>query len=264
MGKGQIIGLGRTAEIFAWSDDRVLKLFRDGWSRQSVEKEENIARAVYEAGLPVPTVHGIVEIEGRHGIIYERVDGPSMLEELLSKPGEAGKFVEAFAELHAEMHSLKVTALPSQRRRLEEKIRAAEVLSEEGRKAALRVLHALPDGDVLCHGDFHPDNILMSSKGPVVIDWVDATQGNPQADVARTILLIRQGEMPPGKFESEQIRSLRDLFMKAYLRLYSEIRSVSLEQIDVWRLPVVAARLSERIPEEESRLLKIIDAPQPR
>jgi len=264
LGKGQIIGLGRTAEIFTWGDDQILKLFRDGWSRSSVEKEEKITRTVYEAGLPAPAVHGIVEVEGRHGIIYERVDGPSMLEELISKPGEAGHFVDIFAKLHAEMHSLEVTGLPSQRRQIEEKIRAAEVLSEDGRKAALKTLHRLPDGVAVCHGDFHPDNILMSPRGPVIIDWVDATKGNPHADIARTILLIQQGELPPGKEDAEHILSLRGLLIKAYLRLYSQIRSVSLEQIEAWRLPIAAVRLSERIPEEESRLLSIVERLQSR
>ena len=108
MRKGQIIGLGRTAEILAWDDDRILKLFRDGWSLSAVKWEENVARTVSDAGLPVPAVHGIMEVDGRHGIIYERVDGPSMLKELISKPEKLEHFANLFAKLHTQMHALQI------------------------------------------------------------------------------------------------------------------------------------------------------------
>ncbi len=115
MEKGQVIGIGRTAEILAWDENKVVKLFRENWSLSSVEWEEKVARLVSEAGAPIPAVHGIVEVKGRHGIIYERVDGPSMLEELMSKTEEIEHFANMYSELHAQIHSLKVKGLESQR-----------------------------------------------------------------------------------------------------------------------------------------------------
>ncbi len=56
----------------------------------------------------------------------------------------------------------------------------------------------LPDGDQVCHGDFHPDNIMLTPAGPRVIDWNNATSGNPLADIAWTSLILRMGEAPPG------------------------------------------------------------------
>ncbi|MGD8505567.1 MAG: aminoglycoside phosphotransferase family protein [Candidatus Bathyarchaeota archaeon] len=260
MGKGQIIGFGRTAEIVVWDENRILKLFRDGWSISSVKWEETVARAVYEAGLPVPAVYGVIEKDGRHGIIYERVYGPSMLQKLISKPEELEHFAFMFAELHAQMHSLKIRKLPSHRQQLEKKICNAKVLLNVRMEAVLKALQQLPDDNVLCHGDFHPDNILMSASGPVVIDWNDATQGNPDADIARTLLLLKQGEpVQPFELDSERIQSMRNLFIKTYLRRYDQVRPISLANIELWRLPVAAARLSEDIKEEESRLLSIVE-----
>ena len=43
----------------------------------------------------------------------------------------------------------------------------------------------------LCHGDFSPENIIVTKSGKLVaVDWVHATQGNASADVARTYLLL--------------------------------------------------------------------------
>ena len=50
---------------------------------------------------------------------------------------------------------------------------------------------AKPDGDRLCHGDFHPMNILGDVSQPVIIDWPDARRGDPAADVCRSYLLMR-------------------------------------------------------------------------
>ena len=261
MRKGQVIGLGRTAEILAWDEDQVLKLFRDDWSFSTVKWEEEVARTVFEAGLPVPAVHGIIEVKGRYGIIYDRVDGSSMLMELASKPEKLQHYADLFATLHTEMHSLRVGELPSQHQRLEDKIRSVESLTEDLKQTALEALNKLPDDNMLCHGDFHPDNIQMSPQGPVIIDWNDAAKGMPEADIARTLLLLQKGQPPSHlRLDVQETRSIRARFIKAYLRKYRMVRSISMEEVESWQLPVMAARLSEGIKEEESYLLSALKA----
>ncbi len=34
--------------------------------------------------------------------------------------------------------------------------------------------NALPDGDIFCHGNFHPDNVILTFGHPVLIDWPGA------------------------------------------------------------------------------------------
>jgi len=246
MRKGQIIGLGRTAEILAWDDDKVLKLFRGDWPPSAVKWEEKVARTVFEAGLPVPAVYGIVEEKGRHGILYDRVDGSSMLVELTSQPEKLKHYADLFASLHADMHSLEVEELPSQHQQLEDKIRSVKSLTEDLKQAALEALNILSDGNNLCHGDYHPDNIQMSPQGPVIIDWNDATRGVPEADIARTLLLLQKGQLPSHlRFDVEETQSIRARFVNAYMRKYSTTRSISMEEVESWQLPVMAARLSE-------------------
>jgi hypothetical protein len=77
-------GQGRTAEIYAWGTNQILKLFRSGWPLAAAEQEAQISRTVHELGLPVPATAGLIEVEGRHGIVFERIDGPSMLQQLLT------------------------------------------------------------------------------------------------------------------------------------------------------------------------------------
>ncbi len=259
MTKGARIAEGRTAEVFAWGERWVLKLFREGCPRAWAEQEVQIARVVQQTALPVPTVGDLVEIEGRIGIVYERVSGPSMLREFISRPWRLPRFAGLLAELHASMHVRQVSEIPSQRRRLQHKINGT-TLPAMVKDAALAALAGLPDGNVLCHGDFHPDNILMSPRGPIVIDWSDATQGNPLADVARTLLLFRLGEPPPDAARRWLLQLGRTSTRRIYLGQYMALRGASEHDIDAWRLPVAAARASEEIAEERPRLDAYINA----
>lgn len=54
----------------------------------------------------------------------------------------------------------------------------------------MTVFNDLPIKKNLCHGDFHPGNILVSKDKKVIIDWSGVHTGNPVSDVAHTYLLM--------------------------------------------------------------------------
>jgi uncharacterized protein (TIGR02172 family) len=254
MKKGPLIGTGRSAEVFAWGDDRVLKLFMDGFSQSLIEREERLSRVIYESGLPAPAVEGMIDVEGRQGIIFERVEGRSMLEEMGANPNEASRYADILAELHTTIHSHEIPDLPSLRDKIERIIRQAKTFSDEERTRALHVLNQRNDGTSLCHFDFHPMNIVMSPRGPVILDWMTACQGDPHADIART-LLMSQGflfAIPP-----DWHAALRS-FIDRYLTRYREIRDISLKEVEAWRLPIAIARMNENIPHERDWLPSVV------
>ena len=246
---------GRAAEIFIWVDDQVIKLLRKGFSKSALEAEAMITRIVYDAGLPVPTTEGIVEVGGRPGIIFERIDGASMMDELNANPETVVQAAHLLAELHAAIHKVHVPNLLTIKERLERNIHAVEGLKEGIREAALNALDGLPNNDAVCHGDFHPGNILMSSRGPIIVDWNDTTRGDPLSDIARTLLLFRFATDQPEvriEFDLEQ-------FHRSYLERYLQLRDVFHQQVEAWELPVAFARLSEGIAGERDSLVAFIE-----
>jgi len=261
IGNETLIGRGRIAEVFAWGDDQVLKLFYPGQLLDWIEEEARISRLVYETGVATPAVGDVIEVDGRHGIIYGRVHGPSMLTEMSSKPWKLGPSAKMLAKLHVSMHTKMVTNLPSQRQILQRSIQSVTVLTDQKKGAILKVLDSLPDGHVLCHGDFHPDNVVMSANGAMVIDWTTASQGNPLADAARTSLILQLGELSPGtpKLIQWMTRIGRGLFHQAYLRHYFQLHPASAQEFARWQLPMAVARLNDGIAEEQAQLLSLID-----
>jgi aminoglycoside phosphotransferase (APT) family kinase protein len=139
-------------------------------------------------------------------------------------------------------------------------IRRAEALPAHLKQAALQALERLPGGDALCHGDFHPDNVIMLPRGPVIIDWIAATSGNPLGDVARTSLLLRLGDLPPGMPGRKRIEAMRSRFHRTWLQRYLQLRPASRRELAAWELPVAAARLNEDIPGEQTTLLGMVEA----
>ena len=257
---GKPIAFGRTAEIYAWEDGWVLKLFHDWFPEESARYEAELARTVQAAGLPVPAAGEIVEIGDRLGLPYQRVDGPSMLEEMSAKPWTLPRYSRLLAELQIRMHDNNtITGLPSQRQRLEEKIQRAKDLSPALRAAALDALAALPEGDRLCHGDFHPGNVLMTDHGPVVIDWIDATLGSPLADLARSSVIL-MGVTAPDSKATRMEKVMVRWYHQIYLRHYFRLRHGGQDEYQAWRPIVAAARMSEGIAKIQDWLLSQVQA----
>ncbi|MBI4732423.1 MAG: phosphotransferase [Chloroflexi bacterium] len=144
--------------------------------------------------------------------------------------------------------------LPPQRRRLENKLGSANPLPAFLKTAALTALEALPDGDRICHGDFHPGNILLTPARAVVIDWIDASLGNPLADVARTTI-IALGAAASSQIPDRAMKSFVKLFHSIYLRHYFQLRPGGEAEYRRWLPVVAAARLSENIQELETWLV---------
>ena len=83
---GAKIGVGRTAEIFAASDNRAVKLFYRGSGDTLAQAEASCSALVAKAELPTPGFYGLVEIEDRIGIVYERLEGETMLARVTRRP----------------------------------------------------------------------------------------------------------------------------------------------------------------------------------
>jgi len=246
---------GRTADVHDWDAGHVLKLFHPWFDLDSVKYEQRIARAVHASGVKTPAVLDLVQVQGRNGLIYERATGMSMLQMFARKPWMLFTYARDLARLHLEMHECSFEAdIPAQKSRLQFKLNDARALPASLKETLLKALDSLPEGDRICHGDFHPDNVLVSEKETVVIDWIDASRGNPLADVARTSVILlgaAASSQIPHRFQKVFVRMFHSVYLKQYFRRHPN----AMEEYRRW-LPIVAgARLSENIPEIEEWLV---------
>lgn len=236
-----------------------MKLFRAWCPSDWVDYEARIARAVYAAGIPSPAAGEIVEWNGRRGLIYERLDGISMLQDMNARPWTLFRHARSLADLQVQIHRRSIPGLPSYNERLNHDIRNAVQPGEGLRKKALTMLEGLPDGQNLCHGDYHPGNILLTRQGLVVIDWMTACSGSSWADVARTSLLLNIGAKSAGKQVNPAIQAAIGMYYRAYVRRYESVVPDTQKQRERWMPVIAAARLHEDIPGERDILIGMVE-----
>ncbi|HEX6031662.1 MAG TPA: aminoglycoside phosphotransferase family protein [Tepidiformaceae bacterium] len=252
---------GRTAAVYLWDEQTVLKLAREpGW--EPVFEREAIAleAAAATPGL-APELRGTITIEGRPGLLMERLHGIDLLKELEKKPWRTWHVGRELADVHARLHE---TAAASEMDRARDGIAfrlRSELVPENIRNRALTLLAEAPEGDRLCHGDFHPGNLMRTTDGFLrVVDFAPACAGDPDWDYASTLTLLQVGQ-PVGAslWMRGLIRLFRGILVRSYRRRYERLRRVDRANVQRWTAIYLAQRLADGIPEERERLLRMLE-----
>lgn len=257
----QPVAVGRTAEIYPFGDGKVLKLFFPTIPQAWIDKEVSIGRYIQEAQLPVPKVYERVKVNERQGVVYERIDGPSLLHELASKPWNVVKHARLLASLHIRVHEVPAPAnLETQRAWARGGIPETNKLPNDLKEKVLHLLDSMPGGDQLCHGDFHPGNIIVTQQGPVIIDWMTVSKGVDCGDVARTAIILEAAKAPEGTPMRWLLEWVRKLFLSTYLKTYFQLHPVDEKSFIAWRALMAANFFVDvSLPEEGKELMAIVE-----
>lgn len=255
------LGEGRGAAVFRWDGASAVKVAHQEDARSWCRAEAEAMQAAEATGVPMARLIGTVELEGRPGIIMELLDGPDQLTLLSRKPWRVWSVGCTLGRLHARLHSVPAgTSLPSLKDAVRNSIEESPLVPDDVKHIARVALDRLPDGDFVCHGDFHPGNIIETARGPRVIDWPGTTRGDRHADLARTSVLFSGtdvGAKPPLVLRVLN-RAGRRIVWLGYTRTYRRLRPYRQKDVDAW-IPVAAAhRLTDEIPGERERLLRIV------
>ena len=185
----RIIAVRNTKTIYC-DGDLCLKVFNEGTSKAGIFNEAlNQARA-QEAGLNVPSVIQVSVNGGKLMIVSDYVEGKSLAELIKENPEKRDEYLALLASLQTQMHKNSCRYLVKQRDRMIRRINESDIPATVRYDFILR-LEKTPCDNKLCHGDFTPSNIIISDgEKPYIIDWAHASQGNPEADAAKTYISL--------------------------------------------------------------------------
>jgi aminoglycoside phosphotransferase (APT) family kinase protein len=201
-----LLASGRAADVYEIDDRWVLRRYRGDFT---AEREAVIMRYVGEYGYPVPQVR---EASGPD-LVLERLYGRTMLDEMSRRPWTVLRQGRLLADLHDRLHA--IPAPPG--------------------------LPALPGtgGDTVIHRDLHPLNVMLTDRGPVVIDWSNALRGHGAADVAETWLILAT-HLPPGALSRMLAAVGRGAFLRAFLKSFDR------EELERYIPAAAQSRLADR------------------
>jgi tRNA A-37 threonylcarbamoyl transferase component Bud32 len=257
----RLIGQGGEAQVFECPDGRVLKLLRASRPRAGLAFEIAALEAARSAGVSVPQVYEEVVIDGRTGLMMERLDGTDLLTIIGRKPWLVFRSGRLTGEIHARINAGRAPeSLPAVKEVMTRGL--ARLASSEPTLAEWvgRILARLPDGDALCHGDFHPGQLMLSGHRCVALDWSGAKRGDPLFDYARTRVVLSIGEPPPGTQLTLKLLAKigRRVLISSYVRSYERHATEPVDRARVrdWEIVNLAARVNDEVPDERPRLLR--------
>src|SRR5262245_32328290 len=100
---GEKIGEGASADIHVWAPGQIVKLFKVGASPPRFWRHEaRMTRAAFAAGAP--EVFDEVTLEGRFGIVLQRLDGPTLAQLLLTGAVTSEQVGAILAALYTSVH----------------------------------------------------------------------------------------------------------------------------------------------------------------
>jgi aminoglycoside phosphotransferase (APT) family kinase protein len=242
---GDIVARGSRSAVRAFGRGAVIKVPDADTPAEWILAEAEHVEAVRAAGAPAPRLLGIEEIAGRAATVWERVEGASMWERVIDRPDLGGQMGRLLADVQLGLFELvPPVTLPAQRDRLTSKIRRAAATVDGSLSRALELLPSRAEPLRLCHGDMHPSNVLLAADGPMIVDWFDASRGDPVADIARSLLLLGDGTPTPAHLPGADSATL-GVLRQAYLSRLRERLELSDDELALWQAVNAVARLAE-------------------
>lgn len=229
---------GLTAIVFT-SGDTALKVYFEEVPKDEIFKEAFILSFIERMGVKTSRVIQLRNLHGHWVLEMSLVKGRIMLIPLIESLAagdteSARRIIQKVAQMQAQVNSIAAGDFSDYKSYAVKLIQGNPSLSATQKGKLITLAATLPDGDRLCHGDYHPANILMEDEGNcTIIDWFDAGAGDPCNDAARTFANMKhKGFFPESELNLPEI----------YLVAYCEASGVSRDDVLQW-LPIQAGMM---------------------
>lgn len=232
----------------AWRQPLVLRVKADADRLEEAQQEADVQGWLADAGFPAPrvlAVHPPGELAPGAVQVMERAPGTMLLDALKARPWTARRSIALLAEVHARLHALPADGFPRSAdlldRRLQLTHHVTEALDDAALDDGLRRVEAVADRlraapPAVCHGDYHPLNVLIDGDRLSIIDWTDAGIGDRHGDVARTLLLFDLAAIAAGSgVERAALRVVGPRLGRRYRRTYEQHAPLDPERLALWR-----------------------------
>lgn len=241
----------RATKVVYVDEGNTIKLFNEGYSKADIFNEAmNTARVEEGTNLNISRVKEVALIDKKLGIVFEHVEGNTLLELMEKNPSKMDEYLNLFVDIQMEIFSKKVPLVNRMSDKYKRRISESDVFDENTKYDLLQRLDGMKSHAKLCHGDFVPSNVIITESGEhYVIDWAHVTQGNAAGDAATTYLQLCMNNK----------KEIAD----KYLELYVEKTGTEKNYIQKW-IPIAAAiQYVKQKPEEKEILKQWIDVVEP-
>jgi len=169
----------------------------------------------------------------------DRIKGKTLGDEF-RKPVIPETVLDALVDLQSHLQKAEVSVAWDLKKRFHDALEDNDQLSSDLKQELLEDLDALPDGQALCHCDFHADNVFFDGTKYTIIDLLQMSKGNPAADAASSYVSYCFFNLDLGKL---------------YLTKYCTKSGIPRREVQKW-LRVYAGTVLGQVPEQYTPILE--------
>lgn len=238
-----LISKGANAAVYK-DGECAIKLFNKDFPKTEVLNEALNTSRVEETGLGTPSISEVSKVDGQWAITMNYIEGKTLAALIKENPEKLQDYINQMVDLQLEVHSKRAPLLNKLKDKINRQINSLDSIDSVTKYELLTRLESMPKHVKVCHGDFIPQNIIVSDGKMYILDWVHASQGNASADVARTYLLFSLDN---------------PLAADMYLDTFCRKSNTDKRYVQRWLPIVAAAQLTKNKPEEKELLMKWLD-----
>lgn len=190
----EMIGKGGHGKVYRLDEETIIKIYHDNSPLSLIEKERIYAKNAFVNGVPSAIAYDVVQTEEGYGLVFEMAGAVTLSKFLMDHPEKLQEYSVKFGTLLKTLNSTEADPQlygDIKQIYLERAQKAQQFFTEEENAQILKMIHSIPDGNGMIHGDYHSNNVMVQANGELVlIDMADISRGNPIYDIGGMFLTM--------------------------------------------------------------------------
>ena len=177
------LGRGSHGITYRLNDEQLLKVYTDNSKFSTIEKERLSAKHAFLEGIPSGIAFDTVVTELGLGVIFEFINGDTLGSYMSKHEDQFDDLIDKYVSLLKQFHTTKADT---------KKFRSSKEVfinnfnnlpekyfNKKQVQSLINIVNAVPDEEYFIHNDFHPQNIIRTEDGNLmVIDMADVSYGH--------------------------------------------------------------------------------------
>lgn len=200
----RLIGIGGVGKVYRLDGDTIIKVFREGTTKDELRREIQLSKEAFVLGMPTPISFDVVKVtpqaEGEaecYGLVYELLKAKTLSTYIKQQPEKLDECARKYADLFLQMHQIEVPKggnVPSAKKHERQQIEhIRRYFTEKEIDMLLSIVDSIPDGNSLLHLDLQTKNVMVqdgeaaldgqSDNQLMLIDMGEIGYGHPMLDL---------------------------------------------------------------------------------
>ena len=169
-------------------------LYKNSDALDDIKRERELAKTALVLGINTAIPFDVVKVGDKYGSVFELLSAKSLTKLMGEDPDNKDKYIKIFADMLKEIHStpVKEGLLPSAKKTA---MGWVEWLKEHIPAETYEKLHslidAIPESNMMVHGDYHTSNVHYANGEAILIDMDTLSTGNPIFEFASIYLAYK-------------------------------------------------------------------------